>query len=95
MAAPRRYPDELRERATRMAVEVRRDPATRAGALARMAGQLGINPETLRNLPGVGVPLGHRGSDGFASPVTGPPKETRRDLLLGTAGRGRRRPSQR
>jgi hypothetical protein len=29
MAAPRKYPDELRERATRMAVEARRDPATR------------------------------------------------------------------
>jgi transposase len=36
MAAPRKYPDELRERATRMAVEARRDPATRAGALARI-----------------------------------------------------------
>jgi transposase len=49
MAAPRKYPDELRERATRMAVEARRDPATRAGALARVGKQLGINPETLRN----------------------------------------------
>ena len=49
MAAPRKYPDELRERATRMAVEARQDPATRSGALARVAGQLGINPETLRN----------------------------------------------
>jgi transposase len=49
MAAPRKYPDELRERATRMAVEARRDPATRPGALARVGKQLGINPETLRN----------------------------------------------
>ena len=49
MAAPRKYPDELRERATRMAVEARRDPVTRPGALARVAGQLGINPETLHN----------------------------------------------
>ena len=49
MAAPRKYPDELRERATRMAVEARRDPATRPGALARVAKQLGINAETLRN----------------------------------------------
>jgi transposase len=49
MAAPRKYPDELRERATRMAVEARRDPATRSGALARIGKQLGINPETLRN----------------------------------------------
>jgi transposase len=49
MAAPRKYPDELRERATRMAVEARPDPATRAGALARVAEQLSINAETLRN----------------------------------------------
>jgi transposase len=49
MAAPRKYPDELRERATRMAVEARRDPVTRTGALARVAGQLGVTPETLRN----------------------------------------------
>jgi transposase len=45
MAAPRRYPDELRERAIRMAVDLRRDPATRKGALARVGEQLGINPE--------------------------------------------------
>ncbi len=49
MAASRKYPDELRERATRMAVEARRDPGTRPGALARIGKQLGINPETLRN----------------------------------------------
>ncbi len=49
MAAPRKYPDELRERAIRLAVDARRDPATRPGALARIGGQLGINPETLRN----------------------------------------------
>ncbi|MGI4895431.1 MAG: transposase [Janthinobacterium lividum] len=49
MAAPRKYPDELRERAIRMAVEARRDPASRIGALKRIGGQLGINPETLRN----------------------------------------------
>jgi hypothetical protein len=34
MAAPKKCPDELRERATRMAVEARRDPATRSEALA-------------------------------------------------------------
>jgi transposase len=49
MGAPRKYPDELRERATRLAVEARKDPASRSGALARIGGQLGINPETLRN----------------------------------------------
>ena len=49
MGAPRKYPDELRERATRMAVEARRDPSTKSGALARVGQQLGISPETLRN----------------------------------------------
>lgn len=49
MAAPRKHPDELRDRATRMAVEAGRDPARRVGALSRIGGELGINPETLRN----------------------------------------------
>ena len=49
MAAPKKYPDELRERAIRMAVDLRRDPATRTGAIRRVGEQLGINPETLRN----------------------------------------------
>ena len=49
MAAPRKYPDELRERATRMAVELQQAPATRQGAIARVAEQLGMHPETLRN----------------------------------------------
>ncbi len=49
MAAPKKYGDELRERATRMAVELRQDPATRSGAIARVAGQLGMHPETLRS----------------------------------------------
>lgn len=48
MPAPRKYPDELRERATRMALESRLDPATRAGAFRRVGKQLGIHPETLR-----------------------------------------------
>ena len=49
MAAPRKYPEELRERAIRMAVELRRDAATKSGALTRVGEQLGINPDTLRN----------------------------------------------
>ena len=49
MAAPRKYPEELRGRAIRMAIDLRRDPATRTGALRRVGEQLGINPETLRN----------------------------------------------
>lgn len=48
MAAPRKYPDELRERATRMAVQSRRDPSTRSGTFRRVGEQLGINPENLR-----------------------------------------------
>ena len=48
MAAPRKYPHELRERATRMAVELRQDPATKPGAIARVAEQLGMHAETLR-----------------------------------------------
>jgi transposase len=49
MAAQRKYGDELRERATRMAVEARQDPATKAGAIKRISDQLGMHPETLRN----------------------------------------------
>jgi transposase len=49
LAAPRKYPDELRERATRMAVELRAASATKQGAIARVAEQLGMHPETLRN----------------------------------------------
>jgi transposase len=48
MAAPRKYPEELRERAIRLAVEARRDPSMRPGAVRRVGEQLGINPETLR-----------------------------------------------
>ena len=49
MAAPRKYPDELRERATRMAVDARQDPATKSGTFRRVGEQLEINPETLRD----------------------------------------------
>lgn len=48
MAAQRKYPLELRERATRLAVEARRDPATRAGVYRRIGEQLGVHPEALR-----------------------------------------------
>jgi transposase len=48
MAPPKKYPDDLRERATRMVVEARRDPTAAIGAIKRIADQLGIHPEALR-----------------------------------------------
>ena len=48
MAAPRKYPEELRERAIRLTVEARKEPASRPSACKRIGEQLGINPETLR-----------------------------------------------
>ena len=48
MPAPKKYPDELRERATRLAVEARRDPVSSVGAIRRIGDQLGIHPEALR-----------------------------------------------
>jgi transposase len=48
MAAPRKYPEELREQAIRLAVDARREPASRPGACRRIGEQLGVNPETLR-----------------------------------------------
>lgn len=49
MSAPEKFSDELRERASRMAVELRRDPGMRGGAIRRVSEQLGMHPETLRN----------------------------------------------
>ena len=49
MAAPRKYPDEPRKRATRIPMDARWDPATRSGTFRRVGEQLEINPETLRN----------------------------------------------
>ena len=49
MPGRRKYSMELRERATRMALEARADPTSRKGAIKRVGGQLGVNPEALRN----------------------------------------------
>ena len=48
MAAPRKYPEELRERAIRLVLEAKKDPGSAAGPCRRIGEQLGINPETLR-----------------------------------------------
>ena len=49
MGAPRKYSVELQQRATRMAMDARKDPATSRGAIKRIADQLGVHPEALRN----------------------------------------------
>jgi transposase-like protein len=64
MAAPKKYSEELKGRATRMALEARRDPATSTGAIKRIAEQLGVHPEALRELGPAGrdrrrCPAGH------------------------------------
>jgi len=48
MAAPRKYSEELRERATRLAMDARQDPESSKGAIKRIADQLGVHPEALR-----------------------------------------------
>jgi len=48
MPAPRKYPDELRDRAVRLVFEIRKSSGQKQGAVARVAERLGINRETLR-----------------------------------------------
>ena len=43
MGRPRKYPDELRERAIRLVFEVYEDEGSHRGAVARIGTQLGIN----------------------------------------------------
>jgi transposase len=45
---PRQYPPELRERATRMVLESYDRGEERFGTITRVAGELGIGPESLR-----------------------------------------------
>src|SRR5438045_8592449 len=49
MPAPKKYPDEVRERAVRMVFEIREETGQQQGAVARVADRLGVNRETLRN----------------------------------------------
>jgi transposase len=48
MAAAKKYPVELKERAVAMVRELEREPGGARGAIARVAGQLGVHPESLR-----------------------------------------------
>ncbi len=47
--AQRRYPPELKERATRMVAETIAETGERHGVVGRVARQLGVGTETLRN----------------------------------------------
>ncbi|MCI0543670.1 MAG: IS3 family transposase [Actinobacteria bacterium] len=49
MPAPSRYPEELRDRAVRLVFDMRAETGQRKGPIKKVADQLGINPETLRN----------------------------------------------
>ena len=48
MPAPRKYPDELRERAVRMVFAVRKESGQRVGAIKSVADRLGVHPEVVR-----------------------------------------------
>ena len=49
MPAPRKYSEEIKDRAVRMVFQVRRESGQRQGAVAAVAAKLGVNRETLRN----------------------------------------------
>src|SRR6266511_1044674 len=48
MSAQRKYPEELRERAVKMVLEISRQDGKGRGELVRVARQLGVHPEALR-----------------------------------------------
>jgi transposase len=48
MPAQRKYPEELRERAVKMVLEIRERDGKGHGELARVGRQLGVHPEALR-----------------------------------------------
>ena len=48
MPAPRKYSDEIRDRAVRMVLQIQRESGQRYGAIAVVATKLGVNRETLR-----------------------------------------------
>ena len=48
MPAQRKYPEELRERAVKMVLEIRSQEGKGRGEIARVGRQLGVHPEALR-----------------------------------------------
>jgi transposase len=48
MPAPRKYPDELRERAIRLVLDIEEETGNTTAARRRIAGEPGINSDTLR-----------------------------------------------
>jgi transposase len=48
MAAPRKYPDEVRERAVRLVLDIAEEAGGVSGACRRIGAELGINADTLR-----------------------------------------------
>ena len=75
-----RYPDELRERAVRMVVEVRPQYPSQWAAITAVAGMLGIGtPETLRTWIGrAEVDAGQR--PGVTSELAAENKQLRKDI---------------
>lgn len=49
---PLKYPDELRERAVRMVLEIREQTGERHGVITRVARELGVGAESLRGWVG-------------------------------------------
>ena len=48
MPAPKKYPDELRQRAVRLVMDAQKNPSGRRGACTRIGAQLGIPADTIR-----------------------------------------------
>lgn len=48
MPAPRKYPDELRERAVRLVLDIEEETGSTTAACRRIGAELGINTDTLR-----------------------------------------------
>ena len=46
---PHKYPDELRERAVRMVLEIREETGEKHGTITRVAKELGVGAESLRH----------------------------------------------